>query len=137
VFAKSVDYSTGHVQVFFSPHLTSLAPVCHVIVLPLGVFLDVFSDPKKLEQGLHRHCKDVLEEWEALNAEADSLGQRTNVERVFTLHRHEWKVGYGPSHFSEFEMQINSWGFTAANNNTADPPPIEQKDLKVSENTFL
>jgi hypothetical protein len=97
----------------------------------------VFSETQKLDLGLREHAIKVEEEWHALNGTDASLGRRTNVERAFTLFRTEWSAGYNRSHFSEFEMQINSWGYTRTNNSVKDPPPLRHEDLKVGGMTPL
>jgi hypothetical protein len=130
-YTKCVDFQSGFVQLFFTPNPNKPYPTYHSLVLPLDVFLNVFTETQKLDLGLHEHSSKLLEEWEALNGNDDSLGRRTNVERVFTLFRTEWSTGYNRTHFSEFEMQINSWGYTKSNNSVKDPVPIQPEDLKV------
>jgi hypothetical protein len=116
------------VQLVFTPEAAESKQA--VTVMPKNIFLDTFADPHKMDEGLHEEALLLIDEWETVNGSDDTRGRRTNVEASFCLGRNEWRKGYA-RHFSEYELQINSWGFTATHNKVFHPPPPQLDDLKV------
>jgi hypothetical protein len=121
------------VQFVFTPETNNSAADTKqaAIILPSNIFLDGFADPHKLDKGFHEQAMRVIEEWDEVNGGDDTRGRRTNVEACFPLGRHDWRSGF-LHHFSEYELQINSWGFTAAHNKDFNPPSPQLEDLKVT-----
>jgi hypothetical protein len=125
-----VNFKPGMVQFVFTPEGGGAESKQAVVILPSDFFLDTFGDPHKMDKGLHEQAMRVIEEWDEVNGGDDMKGQRTNVEACFVMGRHEWRSGF-LWHFSEYELQINSWGFTAAHNKDFNPPTPQLEDLKV------
>ena len=131
-FRKSLDYSSGYVVMSVTHHSVSAdGEYQHMIILPLDKFLEGFSEPAAMARLLRQKTAELIKEWNLLNGDRESAGNRTQTERMFTLFEHSWKVYGKISHRSQCEMQLQTWGFTDLYNKVPVPPPMKSYDVKV------
>ena len=89
----------------FTANRAAPSPYFHSILIPVDAFLKAFKNPVLLGERIEGSAKRVCAEWETLNGDALSAGQRTPIEASYTLWRLDWKSNFQPQ-FGEVELQV-------------------------------
>lgn len=104
----------------------------HTALLPCDTFLKSFGDSKAFASRLEDRARNVLVEWAVIN---HGLAPKNRVmsERYYTMYAHNFAGEHKKlSERAEYEMQISSYGYTAAARKVDVPDPIQMRDLKAS-----
>jgi hypothetical protein len=106
-----------------------------VAVLPLEPFLHIFCKPDILADKLKVLGKALKDEWNATNVPLgkSKKGQMVSLERRLTILRHEWINKQGLKDSSEYNLHLNTYGFTRENNHKDDPSKIRQRNIRVRD----
>jgi hypothetical protein len=119
------DFSSGVVWI-----QTQRQEKTHVALIPLDGFLRYFGpDPRDVADVIYAKARDVVARWKDYNNAAPP-GERKNVGWVFELFTHEWKGARNKQEKSVFELHLNSWAATNAQQ-WEEFPQITLADLKV------
>jgi hypothetical protein len=135
---KSNDFSMGYLVmsvVYNTPtNVKTDDQFTHMVVMPIDKFLLAFSEPKVMVQIIEGKTNDVIKEWGILNyPTTESVGSRTQTERMFTLFDHQWKTWGRLAQRSECVLQLQTWGYTELYGKDLCPPPMKNYDVKVSK----
>jgi hypothetical protein len=102
-------------------------------LMPADKFVSCFENSVELASILEAKCKLLIEEWHKLNFAPCMADQRTPVDKLFQLFTHTWKNFRGKQEQSSYELQLNSYGYTALNMSAERPTKMTLKDIKVRE----
>jgi hypothetical protein len=102
-----------------------------IAILPLGVFLDLFSTAEDVEEKLRERAEVVIAQWNVQNKHKSKIGRRSPVGMTWDLCRCEWKTNKGRStELSKWCLQISTFNYTI-NHQQDLKPEISLQDLKV------
>lgn len=121
--------AAGHEH--FSPYQRPERDYYHTALLPCDAFLAAFKDPLAFATMLEDKARNVMVEWPVLNYGLEPLN-RVMAERYFTLYENFFKGAHNRLEKMEYEMQISTFGYTAAAKTVTTPEPIQMRDLKAS-----
>ena len=130
-----MDFASGYVVmslVYHAGNPTDEDQFQHMVLLPIDKFLEAFADPQAMAEAVDKKANQVIREWFLLNGKPDTVGNRTQTERAFTLAEHSWKQYGKIPHRSLYELQFQTWGFTDLYNKIPSPPTMRQYDVKAS-----
>jgi hypothetical protein len=120
------DFSSGVVWI-----QTQRQDRLHVALIPLEGFVKFFGpNPRAVADTIHAKAEEVVTRWKEHNA-GTRLGERKTVGFVYDIFTHEWKGAKGKQEKSVFELHINSWTATSAQQWEQGVPRIALADLKV------
>jgi hypothetical protein len=102
-----------------------------IAILPLGVFMDLFSDSSEVWQMLKCRAETVLSDWMEKNKSAKMVGKRRPVGVTWNLCECAWKTSRGrQEERSVWCLQISTFNYTI-NHQQDLQPKITAADLKV------
>ena len=130
-----MDFTSGYVVmslVYHAGNPTDEDQFQHMVLVPVDKFLEAFADPQAMAEAVDLKANQVIKEWGLLNGNPETAGNRTQVERAFTLSEHSWKQYGKIQHRSLYELQLQTWGFTDLYNKIPSPPTMRQYDVKAS-----
>jgi hypothetical protein len=102
----------------------------HIAILSLKFFLIIFANPDRLADAILARANQVVRAWNETNSGHRMTGKRRPLTVTWILTDYEWKNSRGKIERSQYTLQISSFGFTNANQQTKRPI-ITLKDLKV------
>ena len=135
---RYLDYASGYVY-FSTPGVASSNKYKknqeYVALFPRDKFLDVFTGARELATEFEKCRKALVKEWNQINLPEAMYGKRYPVQKVFTLFSHQWrsKVHYGVTEQAEYELGINTYGFTQKQLHSQFPEAITSRDVKARE----
>jgi hypothetical protein len=107
-----------------------------VAVFDLEAFLNTFLQPDELANFLESKCNEVMTEWKQDNQAKDKMGCRVPIERVFSFAKYAWE-GKSKKEESEYDLQLSTYGFTAANQQRDVPEQMGLNNIKVTQHLHV
>jgi hypothetical protein len=102
----------------------------HIAIIGLRFFLAIFFNPERLADVILARANAVVRSWNQTNGGARMVGKRRPLTVTWVLTDFEWKNARGKTERSQYTLQISSFGFSNANQQSKRPI-IQLKDLKV------
>jgi hypothetical protein len=110
---KSFNYKSGYVALSVpvppNKYQDPNKPTEHMALFPADKFVESFGENQFLRTILSNRAKNLIEDWQETNSGPDCAGQKTNVERLFTLMDHRWTNWRRGEDHSLYELQLNSY----------------------------
>jgi hypothetical protein len=102
-----------------------------VAIFDLDSFISSFVQHDELANFLEAKCAEVMAEWRADNAGKEKMGSRVPIERVFSFAKYSWEGKTKKKEESEYDIQLSTYGFTAANQHKDVPEQMGLNHIKV------
>jgi hypothetical protein len=103
-----------------------------VAIFDLEAFIHTFLQHDELATFLEGKCTEVMAEWKLDNQAKEKMGCRVPIERVYSFAKYAWEGKSKKKEESEYDLQLSTYGFTAANQQRDVPEQMGLNHIKVT-----